>query len=423
MSPHRFVTMLAAAGLLAACAHEPAELPELPAASAGAPEAEGLSWLGHNAIDWILDWRVATGARSGYVALVAKGGRVVHGYAVGSADGESATPMAMDTRFRMASMTKPVTAVAAMILVEEGKLSLDDPVGRYLPAFADMRVATAADDDGNFVGVAQSPAMTLRHLLTFQSGIGGYGEGEGPAASLYEGNDLERGQEGSLAERIDRLAALPLYEQPGQRWRYGWSMDVVARIVEIASGEPFDAFLERRIFAPLGMRATSFPKGLEPGTPVATVYTQAEGGDLVPVADRGFLEANWTPGGSGLVSTAPDYMRFALMLWNRGSYDGVRFGEPETIAQMTRLQVPSGVLQGRDIEGLGFGLGVSVVADEELTPMTTRNGDFWWSGFFGTHFWVSPSTGVVLVVLQQNQQSEHSGLPLAPYLVQGVALR
>ncbi len=194
----------------------------------------------------------------------------------------------------------------------------------------------------------------------------------------------------------------------------------MARIVEVVAQEPFDEFVKQRIKGPLGMKATDYAKNLPPGVKIATLYTHDENGDIQRSTWN--RNTNWTPGGSGLVSTAPDYMRFALMLWNRGSYDGVRILSPESIAEMTQLQVPSGVLEDFGIDGLGFGLGVSVVADEDVTLMTTRNGDFWWSGVFGTHFWVSPSTGVVLVVMLQNELGEQSGRPIAPYVVQGLAL-
>ena len=403
---------------LGGCAYPP---PELPAADESIESRGELSWPRRGAISALLKFRAWTGARSGYVALVARDGRVEHGYTVGYQDIEAGIPMSMDTRFRMASMTKPVTAVAAMILVEEGKLSLDDPVSKYLPNFGEMRVALNPETDGELETTEQSPPMLVRHLLSFVSGIGGGGWGASTTiARQHQEKNIYNG-EGSLEDRIDRLAGVTLYEQPGTRWRYGSSLDVIARIVEIASGEAFDDFLRARIFRPLGMDATYFPKNLPEGVPLAKLYTQNEDGDLVLSSRSSFHAADWTPGGSGLVSTAPDYMRFALMLWNRGEYNGVRILKTETVDEMTRLHVPSGVLEDFGIEGLGFGLGVSVMADEDAALIPGHNGDFWWSGAHGTHFWISPETGVVVVVLLQNAMGPHAGMPVAPYLVQGLA--
>ena len=401
-----------------ACTYPP---PQLPAANATAEESAELWFHERGLIDWVLRYRVATGARSGYVALVAKNGRVVHGYTEGWQDIESRTPMSMETRFRMASMTKPITATAAMILVERGQLNLDDPVSKYIPAYADMRVVTNAETTGELETIPQDPQMLVRHLLMFTSGIGGGGWGqETTIAKAYKENGIYNG-EGTLGDRIERLANVPLYEQPGTKWRYGAALDVMAHIIEIASGEPFDVFLRENIFDPLKMNNTYFPKNLPQGVPLATLYGQNEDGELILSNRTSYNDLDWTPGGSGLVSTAPDYMRFALMLWNRGEYDGVRILRADTVDRMTALHVKSGTLQDFGIGGLGFGYGVSVMADPDESLLPGSVGDYWWSGAYGTHFWISPETGTVIVVLQQNAGGPNSGLPIAPYLVQGIA--
>jgi CubicO group peptidase (beta-lactamase class C family) len=220
---------------------------------------------------------------------------------------------------------------------------------------------------------------------------------------------------------VDRILTAPLYEQPGQKWRYGWSADVLARVVEVTAAEPFDEFLQRRIFVPLGMSSTSFLPPAEQRSGLATMYTQDANGDLTRVEVPASDAVDWTPGGSGLVSTASDYMRFALMLWNGGSYDGARILSPETVRLMTQPHVRSGVLVEEGIDGLGWGLGLAVVVDADTTPMIDRNGDFWWSGYYGTTFFVSPETGLVGVVLTQNQPSEFSGRPYPIYLAQAFA--
>jgi CubicO group peptidase (beta-lactamase class C family) len=374
-------------------------------------------------MDRVLDYRVWSGARAGFVALVARGGHLVYGYTAGWADLEAKTPMALDTRFHLASMTKPVTAVAAMILVEEGRLSLDARLDELLPSFRDQRVVADRDEEGGWTTESLPEPIRIRHLLTFSSGIGGYAESDDPLDLAWRAQEIEAAGLGSLAQRIERIPGLPLYERPGVRWRYGWSADVLARVVEVAAGEPFDAFLQRRIFDPLGMDSTSFPNAQPPGVPFAKMYTHTEEGSLVrePRFDS-YYGRGWTPGGGGLVSTAPDYMRFALMLAKGGVLDDIRILQPSTVAEMTRLHVPSGVLEEMEIAGLGWGLGLCVVADADATPMPDHDGDYWWSGRFGTHFWIIPETETVVVVMQQTERNEFSGLPITPALIQGLAM-
>lgn len=421
---------LAAAGLaLAACACSGASLePGVPPARPGSEPGPGLAWWSRAAMDAWFRFSVWRGERSGYIALFARDGHAVHATAAGFADVEARVPMTLDTRLRIASMTKAVTAVAALILIEEGVLRLDDPVERWIPSFQGARVATSPEErpDGTFETVPADPAPTVRHLLLFASGIGPGMRDAGDLTKHWEANGLYAPAGGTLAERVDRVAALPLFEPPGERWRYGGSADVLARVVEVASGLPWDVFLERRIFAPLGMGETAFLPPPEERGPLARVYTQDEHGDLV-LAPREAAPLDWTPGGGGLVSTAGDYLRFALMLWNEGEYDGVRVLSRETVASMRQPHLASGVLEagGPDgsmaIEGLGWGLGVSVVVDADATPTPDRDGDFWWAGYFGTTFFVSPETGLVGVVLSQNQPGPHSGLPIGIYVAQGLA--
>ncbi|MFP6641225.1 MAG: serine hydrolase domain-containing protein, partial [Myxococcota bacterium] len=205
-----------------------------------------------------LEANVLLGSDSGYVAVFARDGQVVHAKTAGYADIESERPMRLDTHFRIASMTKPVTAVAALLLIEDGRLALDDPVERYIPAAANLRVATSPDfeADGTLPTVEIARPLTVRDLITFSSGIG-HGEEDSDLGQMWTERRIYAG-EGSLEDRVNRLLTAPLYEQPGERWRYGWSADVLARVVEVAAQEPFDAFLERRIFEPLGMSSTSF---------------------------------------------------------------------------------------------------------------------------------------------------------------------
>ncbi len=387
------------------------------------PEGRQLAWWSRAVIDAWLRISVWRGTRSGFTAVFAIDGEAVYGTAAGWADIGDAVPMSLDTRMRFASMTKPVTAVAAMMLVEDGLLGLDDPVASYLPAFADLAVAASSQPsaDGSFRTVPLDKALTVRHLLLFASGIGpGRGE-ETPLLEYWRKNGPRSHAAGSLGDRIDKLAGLPLFEQPGERWRYGWSADVLARVVEVASGQSLDAFFRRRIFEPLGMQQTHFRFDDPAPDSIATVYTQDPDGNLTPVR-RPDSDTGYPEGGSGLVSSTQDYLRFALMLWNGGEYRGVRLLNTATVQEMTRLHLREGVLASEDIDGLGWGLGMAVVADADATPFGDRNGDFFWSGYFGTTFFVSPSTGLVGVVLSQNEPGPYSDLPIALYMVQGLAL-
>jgi CubicO group peptidase (beta-lactamase class C family) len=319
---------------------EPPEV-GLPAADAQLEPGPGLSGPIRWAIDASLDVSARLGMHSGYVAMFARRGRVVHAKASGYADLEAARPMTLETRFRIASMTKPVIAVAALVLIEDGRLALDDPVARHLPAAGALRVAASTERNraGEIPTLPLARPLTVRHLLTFTAGMGS-DEDDSDLGRMWKVQDVYLGA-GSLGDRVNRLLTLPLYEQPGERWRYGWAWDVLARVVEVASGEPLDRFLETRIFGPLGMSSTGYlPPGSERAR-LATIYTQDEQRNLVRVEAPKGDALGWTPGGSGLVSTAGDFMRFALMLWNGGSYDGARILSRESVALMTRPHVRS----------------------------------------------------------------------------------
>lgn len=411
--------------LLTGCSGKSMEL-NVPAANKDTPAAENLAWTSRAALDTFFSGAVWRGDRSGFVALFAQDGQPVYGNAWGWADIEGEVPMALDTPMRFASMTKPVTAVAAMMLVEEGKLGLDDPVAKYIPAFAEVEMATseARNAEGGFDTKKPDNELLVRHLLMFSSGVGPGMEPEpSELYEFWEENTIYTDTPETLAERIDRVAALPLFEEPGTQWRYGWSADVLARVVEVAAEQPYGEFVQERILTPLGMASTSYlsADGLPEGT--ATVYTQDENGDLIVSNPR--FDAYWTPGGSGLVSTAEDYMRFALMLWNQGEYQGVRLLKPETLAEMTELHMPEGVLSSVGMEGVGWGLGMAVTADGETAMIPSSNGDFYWAGYYGTAFYVSPSTGQVGVILSQNEPQgmteEGVGGPIPLYIAQAIA--
>lgn len=382
-----------------------------------------LGWFRRIAIDRLLDFRVWSGARAGFVVLVARDGRVVYARNTGEADPQTGDPMQLGTRFHLASMTKPITAVAALMLVEEGRLSLDTAVADLLPEFADLRFVTGRTPDGGWSEAPLTRTLLVRHLLTFTSGIGGYAETEDPLDIAWRSPDIELAGLGSLAERVALIPRLPLYEQPGTRWRYGWSADVLARVVEVAAAEPYDDFLRTRLFEPLGMTHTSFPDAVPATASVARMMTHDADGQLVhePRFDD-YYGRGWTPGGGGLVSTAVDFLRFAMMLAGGGELAGTRILSQASVDEMTRLHVSEGVLADMELSGLGWGLGVSVIADDTRTIMPSQNGDYWWSGRFGSQFWIRPESRSVVVVMQQTERSAYSDMPVTPTLVQVLAL-
>ncbi|MEM8501251.1 MAG: serine hydrolase domain-containing protein [Pseudomonadota bacterium] len=399
---------------------------DVPPAKSSSEDVPGVSWLSRAMTDAYLRSQVWTGTRSGFVVMFARKGQPIYTNAVGWANIEAEQAMQVDTRMRFASMTKPVTAVAAMTLVEDGVLGLDDPVAKYIPAFAATQVASnhTRNSRGGFDTREPKSELLVRHLLMFSSGIGpGIEANPSELHKYWDKNTLYTDSSESLADRINRIAAQPLFEDPGTKWRYGWSADVLARVVEVASGIPYDSFLKATIFAPLGMDATSYLPAVGGRANMAKVYTQDEEGNLVKAPAR-IDASNWTPGGSGLVSTAGDYMRFALMLWNGGEYQGARILKEETIAEMTRLHVSSGVLAGMDIDGVGWGLGMAVMADAENSLIPGNNGEYWWNGYYGTTFFVDPQTDTVGVLLSQNEPKglDGDGGPTPLFVAKGIVM-
>ena len=394
----------------------------LPAADLDNKTATNLSWFKRAAMDAYMKYSVWAGDRSGFVIMFAQDGRVVHSSSVGWADIESKKPMRIDTQMRFASMTKPVTAIAALILVNEGKLRLNDQVASYIPSFDNLRVAVTENknSDGFFDSRPIEKPLLVKHLLMFSSGVG---PGYSNSTDLYKhwmANGIRSHKSGGLAERVEKLSQLPLFEEPGSVWRYGSSADVLARVVEVASGQPFDMFLEERIFNPLGMINTRFLHAVSDHHALAQVYTQDPNGELILAPKR--IDSGWNEGGSGLVSNASDYMRFALMIWNGGEYDGVRIIPKQMISDMTSPHIKGGVFARRDVEGLGWGLGIGVVVKEDATLPGTI-GDIFWGGYYGTTFFVSPSTGLVGVILSQNEMSQYSGGYQTPiYAIQAIAV-
>ena len=353
---------------------------------------------------------------AGIVTLIAREGKTVDLHAVGFADVEKNVPMKTDSIFRIASMTKPITSVAVMMLFEEGKLFLTDPVSKFIPAFKCSTVMEGAGAEAKPVPARR--AITIRDLLSHRSGITyGFLNG-GAVGGGYRKNGVTDGLTSTpmtLEENVNKLAAEPLVSQPGDRFNYSLSTDVLARVVEVVSGQTFDAFLRERIFKPLKMVDTDFVVPDAKWSRFVTVYSPDGKGGIRPMADpETFGNTNMSPwqlyktgrtyfsGGAGLASTATDYARFANMLLNGGTLDGLRLLSPKTVELMTishtsELTPPLPLLG----PGVNFGLGFRVVTDLAATQSLGSNGLYGWIGIYGTSFWVDPKEKLVAVMLVQ----------------------
>jgi CubicO group peptidase (beta-lactamase class C family) len=396
------ITASATLGAHAAAAPDATPLPPARAESVGM-SSERLAAMGR-----FFESESRREGAAGYAILVARHGKLVYSTAVGMRDREARVPMTLDTRFRMFSMTKPMTSVAVLMLYEEGKLQLDDPVSRYLPAFAQSRVFVGVDADGKPRTEPAKQPITIRHLLTHTAGLGygpGYDRGS-PLAAAWGAFNLYGS--GTADEKIARMAALPLYFQPGSEWRYSYAADVLGHLVEVVSGMPFAEFLRTRMFEPLGMSHTGFYVAPSDARLVAAAYRRNAAGKLErvegPLVAPPTAPPPFASGGAGLISTAGDYLRFAQMLANKGRFEGRTYLSPVTVELMTTHQVADDAqakAYGDTWRGLGFGLGVSPVIDFRHVPQANRNGDYTWPGVLDTNWMVSPSTGIVAVVLAQ----------------------
>jgi CubicO group peptidase (beta-lactamase class C family) len=379
---------------------------------AAAPEEVGLSAAGLSRIDAFLQSHLAAHRAPGIVTLVARRGRVAHLACAGAMSLEHGRAITPDTLFRIYSMTKPITCVALLMLAEAGRLGLDDPVARYLPAFAAMQVlAEGGADAGDLLPLARP--LTVRDLLTHTSGLG-YGLfADSPVEDQYRAARLLSRVltlRPPLAELAARVAELPLASQPGAAWRYSFAHDVVAQIVALVAGMPFADFLRERIFAPLGMADTGFAVPATQQDRLASLYLRDQAGGVRLLEDSAtslYLSPGAEPaGGGGLVATVGDYLRFAQLLLNQGELEGVRLLAPTTIALMTRNQLPAGLLPfsiGPDWgwEGYGYGLGVAVLQDPARAGLPGAAGAFEWPGAAGTMFWVDPSADLVGLLMTQ----------------------
>lgn len=382
------------------------------------PSQQGFSAERLQRVDALVQSVIANGDYAGAVTLIARNGKVVAWRAHGHRDLAKAQPMERDSIFRIYSMTKTVASVAVLMLIEEGKLALDDPVGRFLPDFAGIQVFAGGRADAPQLRPAKR-AITVRHLLTHTAGFatgGNSNTGDDEAVKLFKRVDLHHSPD--LKAYAEQVARLPLAVDPGERFAYdGVGIEVLGRLVEVVSGMPFDAFLQQRIFTPLKMQDTGFSVPRDQRPRIVDMLTTDADGKLVLTASRdavhpGDMLNPYPSGAGGLYSTAGDYARFCQMLLNGGSLDGVSLLGRKTVELMMLnhlgdARVPAGSLR----EGEGFGLGGYVVQDVARRERHGSIGQFGWSGAGSTYFTIDRQEKLMAILLMQHLPQ---GLPKDP---------
>ena len=357
---------------------------------------------------------------AGVVTVVARRGKIAHFEAYGMMDIKANKPMQKDTIFRIYSMTKPIAAVGVMMLCEEGKLTLDAPASVYLPELSGLKVAQEPDADV-FTPVEADREMTVQDLMQHTAGLPGavrYMAGKTAVDKLYRKAGLDRLHECNLQELVERLGKIPLLYQPGTKWHYSIAADVLGRLIEVASGQPFDQFLAERIFQPLGMVDTGFYVPAEKVNRLAGMYGPKPTGGLqtidAPEGGTGYISTTsfikkpkFLSAGGGLVSTASDFARFCLMFSGKGTLSGRRLMKAESIELMTRNHLPENLIPldkkpGDRYGGLGFGLGVSVRVQQTDWVPASQIGEYGWIGGTSTEFWISPRDELVAITLAQH---------------------
>ena len=356
---------------------------------------------------------VDTGKLAGVVTLVARNGRIAHLGTCGRRDRAAGAPMQADTIFRIYSMTKPIATVALLTLYEEGRFQLDDPVSRFIPAWAELRVWSDGTSDAFKTELPQRE-MQIRDLLTHTSGLTYGFMNRHPLDALYRRRGVERDGAADLQEMIDKLSELPLLFSPGTKWSYSVATDVVGHLCEVISGQPLDRFLTDRIFKPLGMVDTGFWVPADKAHRLAANYACTARDPLAlfdaPATSTYLTPPTFLSGGGGLVSTAHDYFCFAQMLANRGELGGRRILGRKTVEYLSTNHLPGGVdlaAMGQKVfsevsyEGIGFGLGVSVTLDPAKAAVIGSPGDHGWGGAASTVFWVDRQEDLVVLLLAQ----------------------
>jgi CubicO group peptidase (beta-lactamase class C family) len=377
----------------------------------------------HTFIQGVVDKKELSGA----VTILARHGKIVDYRTYGVRDFASGAPMTRDTIFRDYSMTKPVTGAAMLILYEEGKWLPSDPISKFIPEFANLKVYAGLDTTGKMILVNPDHAPTMRELMTHTAGFS-YGDGDGPVDDLYQ--KLKVRESATLQEFIERLAKIPLNYQPGTKWRYSLSMDIQGYIIEKITGQSLPDFMRDHLFTPLGMRDAGFYVPTAKQARFATLYEYDGNDGLRPDTSNGsgmgdFLSLPTRPsGGGGLVSTAEDYYRFAQMLANSGELGGVRILAPSSVRLMDTNHLPPSLLTGEfrvGVQtlrpGLGYGYDCAVAYDPQAADLPDGKDTFFWDGAASTWYWVDPTNDIVFVGMIQRLRGgkptmEYSTRPL-----------
>lgn len=365
--------------------------------------AEGIDPARLAAVSKAMKGAVDEGKLAGIVTLVEKDGEVQLFEAQGYRDLENKQEMTTDSIFRIFSMTKPIAGTALMMLYDEGKFKLDDPVAKFIPEFKDLQVAGGVDESGEFKTVPADHPMTVRELMSHTGGLVYTPPlSRGPVADAYsKAGVLDRNS--TLAQMAEKLGNIPLNHQPGTQWVYSVSVDVQGHLVEVLSGQSFDKFLQERIFSPLGMHDTAFHVSADKADRLSRSYVPGDGGKLVSQPNSVYLEKpTFFSGGGGLTSTAADYLKFAKMHLNNGELDGVRILSPQAAKLMHTNQLPDAVENiGSFYPGNAFGLDFAVVNDSEAAGGLPE-GSYWWWGIAGTWFWIDPVEDIIFIGMIQN---------------------
>ena len=408
---------LAAFGPLLALAQTTVKpLSGLPTAT---PESVGISSERLDNLHKLITDEIDRHQLAGAITLLARHGKIVDYRTYGMRDLATSAPMTNDTIFRDYSMTKPVTGVAMMILYEQGKWLPTDPISKYIPEFAHLKVFNGVDSNGNMILVDPDHAPTMRELMSHSAGFS-YGSGNTLVDAIYK--DIKPMQSTNLQEMIDKLAKIPLNYQPGKGWTYSLSMDIEGYLVEKLSGQSLPDFMRDHIFTPLGMKDAGFYVPADKRSRFATAYTANAVGELT-ASESGPPTDYATPpalasGGGGLVSTIEDYYRFAQMLGNGGQLNGTRVLAPATVKLMTSNHLPKEILTGQFgigqhimRPGFGYGFNCAVVFDPPEANMPDGKGTFFWDGAAGTWFWVDPTNDLVFVgMIQRRGGSDNHAL-------------
>jgi CubicO group peptidase (beta-lactamase class C family) len=368
-------------------------------------------------INTLMQRYVDDGKLAGIIATVARRGQTAYMEKFGMMDIEANKPMQFDAIFRIASMTKPITSVAIMMLYEEGHFHLNTPISNFIPDFKDVKVFVGEGENESYYWTDLERPITFRHLFTHTAGLSyGWNEND-PVDRQYQKAQKESGSDprkATVKDMVEGLTKLPLAFQPGTKWRYSYAIDVLGYIVEVISGKPLDEFLKERLFEPLGMTDTDFYVPEAKADRLCALYGHPNSPDKLelieaPAHSQRFQKPAFLSGGGGLVSTIHDYARFAQMLANGGELDGVRVLSPTTVALYSinhapEAALPYGFAAGEDLYhwGYGYSLGTRVLMDVSKTGIAGSVGEFGWDGAFSTYVWIDPKEALYGLMMLQH---------------------